>query len=155
MMTRVAMYGRILLLSFISSSIAKYIPESDLPFEFNYKSGSVVTGNNVLTQSVSSNGQEVLKVNDPQPIKKYHSKNIVDDEVHHTKPYTEHSKTIHTDNGQSQQSNKQSTNVVYSLPVQDANIPFTFSPTSSDIWEMMENLNRLQSRNSNFRFIYI
>jgi len=47
------------------------VPTSDLPFEFNNNKGSIVTEDNVLTQSVSSDGQNVLKLNDPQPIVKY------------------------------------------------------------------------------------
>lgn len=56
-------------------SIAATMPASDLPFEFNYDKGSVVTGENVLTQAVSSDGMTVFKVDDPQPIKKYNSAN--------------------------------------------------------------------------------
>jgi len=52
------------------------MPDSDLPFEFSDK-GSVITEDNVLTQSVSSDGKTVFKTNDPQPIKKYQKfKNI-------------------------------------------------------------------------------
>lgn len=50
--------------------------ESDFPFEFSTAKGSVVTADNVLTQSVSSDGDAVFKENSPQPIKKYGSKKM-------------------------------------------------------------------------------
>lgn len=51
------------------------MPDSDLPFEFNFDKGSTITEGNVLTQSVSSDGQNVFKTNKPQPIKHYQSVN--------------------------------------------------------------------------------
>lgn len=51
------------------------MPDSDLPFEFNYNKGSTITEDNVLTQSVSSDGKTVFKTNTPQPIKKYQTVN--------------------------------------------------------------------------------
>lgn len=52
------------------------MPDSDLPFEFNHNKGSVIAEDNVLTQSVSSDGSTVLKTNRPQPIKEYYSNKI-------------------------------------------------------------------------------
>lgn len=66
-----ALFGCLLLHSFVLTSTAGKVPSSDLPFEFNYDKGSTITEHNVLTQSVSSDGQTVLKANDPQPIVKY------------------------------------------------------------------------------------
>lgn len=51
------------------------MPESDLPFEFNYKTGSIVVDDGVIIQSVSSDGSTVLKTKSPQPMKKYYSNN--------------------------------------------------------------------------------
>jgi len=50
------------------------MPDSDFPFEFSSK-GSKITEDNILTQSVSSDGKTVFKTNPPQPIKKYQSAN--------------------------------------------------------------------------------
>lgn len=58
-------------LSSFAASISANVPESDLPFEFNYDKGSEIIGENLLTQSVSSDGKTVLSTNSPQPIKKY------------------------------------------------------------------------------------
>lgn len=44
-----------------------------MPFEFNHNKGSEIIGENLLTQSVSSDGKTVLSTNNPQPIKKYNS----------------------------------------------------------------------------------
>ncbi|KAL4135724.1 hypothetical protein QTP88_007319 [Uroleucon formosanum] len=66
-----ALFCCLLLHSFALSSTASRTPESDLPFEFNHGKGSVINDDNVLVQSVSSDGKNVLKINDPQPIKKY------------------------------------------------------------------------------------
>ncbi|NP_001156070.1 uncharacterized protein LOC100159485 precursor [Acyrthosiphon pisum] len=70
-----ALFGCLLLHSFAPTSTAARMPDSDLPFEFNHKKGSIMTDDNVLTQSVSSDGQNVFKTNEPQPIKKYQKAN--------------------------------------------------------------------------------
>jgi len=51
------------------------VPDSEWPFEFNFGKGSTITEDNILTQSVSSDGQNVFKTNKPQPIKHYQSVN--------------------------------------------------------------------------------
>ncbi|XP_060858326.1 uncharacterized protein LOC132935728 [Metopolophium dirhodum] len=70
-----ALFGCLLLHSFALTSTAARLPDSDLPFEFNHEKGSIMTDDNVLTQAVSSDGQNVFKTNDPQPIKKYQKAN--------------------------------------------------------------------------------
>lgn len=54
-------------------SSAANIPESDFPFEFSSAKGSIVTDENVLTQSITNDGEVILKTNNPQPIIKYKS----------------------------------------------------------------------------------
>jgi len=52
------------------------MPDSDLPFEFNHKNGYVGTVENVVVQSVSSDGSNILKTSSPaKPPKKYHAQN--------------------------------------------------------------------------------
>ncbi|XP_025414663.1 uncharacterized protein LOC112686535 [Sipha flava] len=79
-----ALFNFLMLISFIFSSIAGKIPDSEWPFEFNHDKGSITTDDNVLVQSVSSDGKTVLNTNDPQPIKKYYGSNNKKPNVQHT-----------------------------------------------------------------------
>ncbi|XP_050534353.1 uncharacterized protein LOC126901706 [Daktulosphaira vitifoliae] len=56
------------------ASINKVGPADGLPFEFDRVGGSVVNAKNILTQSVTDDGFEVIKTNKQQPIKNYNYK---------------------------------------------------------------------------------
>lgn len=109
------------------------MPTSDLPFEFNYSKGSIVTDDNVLTQSVSSDGKNTLKTNSPQPIKKYQS---VD----------KNPKTWYTTNQNSntiQQEKYNSKNNGYEFPIGHTSIlHYSNSPMLTDRQWFFENLSK-------------
>lgn len=142
-------------------SSAANIPESDFPFEFSTNKGSIVTDENVLTQSITSDG----KTNSPQPIIKYKSgvtSNAGDNSESSTSSngsgngYNKNVKTQSTkvNNGNSKmgQNYKKKSNInpqnngyvvkgVYHIPIK--HIESSIDPsslTNYDQWELFENL---------------
>lgn len=120
------------------------MPESDLPFEFNYDKGSQIIGENLLTQSVSSDGKTVFSSNSPQPIKKYGSINNNDNKnpaVQSTKTaYDKESQTNKQNSNKKPQSNNMKTNKnkpnnYYSTYFSPVEIPMAQ-------WNLIENMNR-------------
>lgn len=106
---------------------------SDLPFEFNFKNGSVVTEDNVLTQSVSSDGQNVLKTNDPQPIKKYQKVNK-----------SSKSSTNQNPNKKQHANNYKAANSAVEYPASHTSTSYysTFPPTMNNQWDFFENFSK-------------
>lgn len=149
-------------------SSAAYVPESDFPFEFSTNRGSIVTDDNVLTQSITSDGKGILKTNNPQPIIKYKSGvSKADDNSESTTSsngsgngYNKNAKIASTKiyNGNSkigQNDQKKSSNInqprngnvvkgVYHIPMSYAqHIESSTDPsslTNDDQWELIENL---------------
>ncbi|KAE9525059.1 hypothetical protein AGLY_014473 [Aphis glycines] len=132
-----ALFGCILLHLIVLTSTAPVRStddNSDLPFEFNFKNGSVVTEDNVLTQSVSSDGQNVLKTNDPQPIKKYQKVNKSSKSSTNQNP----TKKQHANNY------KAAANSAVEYPAGHTSTSYysTFSPMMNNQWDFFENFSK-------------
>ncbi|KAF0765039.1 Uncharacterized protein FWK35_00012010 [Aphis craccivora] len=106
---------------------------SDLPFEFNFNKGSTITEDNVLTQSVSSDGQNVLKTNDPQPIKKYQRVNK-----------NSKSSTNQNPNKKQHANNYKAANSATEYPASHTSTSFysTFPPMMDNQWNFFENFSK-------------
>nr|UXL78658.1 salivary effector protein 2204 [Schizaphis graminum] len=127
-----ALFGCILLHLFVFTSTASRMPDSDLPFEFSDK-GSVITEDNVLTQSVSSDGKTVFKTNDPQPIKKYQR--------------VENTKKSPTNQNQKQHENYRPANsaIEYYSPIparHTSTSHYSTSPMMDNRWNFLENFSK-------------
>lgn len=139
-------------------SSAANIPESDFPFEFNTNRGSVVTDDNVLTQSITSDGKDTLKTNSPQPIIKYKNgvaSNAGDNSESSTSINGSKIQSIKVNNGNSRigqnykkksssmnpQSNGYMVKSIYHIPIK--HIESSTNPsslTNDEQWELFENL---------------
>lgn len=118
-----------------------------MPFEFNHDKGSVVVGDNLLTQAVSSDGKTVFSTNSPQPIKKYQSTNINNNENSNSKkpktqttnPYYQNTNTQSNKQHSSKkpqgnrEENFESTNGVYSTHM---------SPIDLNQWNFIEHISK-------------
>jgi len=104
-----------------------------LPFEFNFHKGSTVTEDNVLTQSVSSDGQNVLKKNDPQPIIKYQKVNK-----------NSKSSTNQNPNKKPHANNYKAANSATKYPAGHMSTSYfsTFPPIMDNQWNFFENFNK-------------
>ncbi|XP_026819965.1 uncharacterized protein LOC113558671 [Rhopalosiphum maidis] len=140
-----ALFGCILLHLFIFTSTAARMPDSDLPFEFSDK-GSVITEDNVLTQSVSNDGKTVFKTNDPQPIKKYQR--------------VKNTKKSPTNQNQKQHENYKIANSAIEYPAIPARHTstqyYSTSPMMDNRWNFLENFNKyFPTGFTNMRIEYI
>ncbi|XP_025207447.1 uncharacterized protein LOC112603189 [Melanaphis sacchari] len=138
-----ALFSCILLHLFVFTSTAAVMPDSDLPFEFNHDTGSVITEDNVLTQSVSSDGETVFKANEPQPIIKYQNSN----------KNTNNLSTNQKKNGNYKTMNSE---IEYEIPIEHTSSShFNFPNIMKNQWKFLERMNRLIPGFNNVRVVYV
>ncbi|XP_015374910.1 PREDICTED: uncharacterized protein LOC107169623 [Diuraphis noxia] len=139
-----ALLGCLLIHPSVLTSTAARVPNSDLPFEFNLDKGSVITEDNILTQSVSSDGQNVIKTNKPQPIIHYQSDNK--DKNKSSKQQNKNKK---------QQIENNAANGATKYPTEHSSVSYYSNNPIMDQFRFFENLSKYFPGIANTRIQYI